>query len=200
MKKSSMRWLKRIIAVPYFLALFASGLLWFNVVAPMAFLTDCSVTNSTDAPITFTPVGTIGPKGHRCPLPLYCTSFPYFMKSQFGQFSVAPGETVEFCYDMDDINFSEIVVCDSEGTTGQIVVNPAPTANQYSVPETTHVIVDDSTQLATVPASVQRVFDASESGNGLWIVYLASGTLLAFEYVRRRRASRSVPLDRSPDT
>ena len=185
-----MQWLKKSMAIPYYFAFVLSVLVWFHAIAPMAFLTDCSVTNKTDSEISFTPVGTVGPDGHRSTLPLYRTSFPYFMKSNVGHFSVAPGNTFHFCYDMDDINFSEIVIRDSRGTVGQIVVNPNPTDNQYIVPGTLHFTFDNATKLMSVPKDVQRVFDDSKTSNGLWILYLTSGTFLMLDLIRQRLAKR----------
>lgn len=181
-----MRWLKWIVAVPYCLALLLSGLFWFDAFVPMAFLTSCSVTNHSDSEIVFTPVGTVGPDGARCPLPLYQTFYPFLMKSRLGHFAVSPGGTYEFCYDMDDINFSEVVIKDGSGTVGQLVVNPVPTANQYIVPGVTHVTFNNSAQLSPVTSDTLHVFTHTAESTGLWKFYMISGSLLCIEVLRRR--------------
>ncbi|MEZ6035648.1 MAG: hypothetical protein R3C17_21325 [Planctomycetaceae bacterium] len=188
MPESTMRWLKWIIAVPYYLALFFAGLFWFDAFAPMAFLTSCSVTNRSDSAIVFTPVGTVGPEGTRCPLPLYQTFYPFFMKSRLGHFSVSPGSTYKFCYDMDDINFSEVVIKDGSGKVGQFVVNPTPTANQYIAPKVTHLTFNNTAQLSPVTPDTLQVFTHTAESTGLWKFYMISGSLLCIEVLRLRFA------------
>ncbi len=74
-------------------------------------------------------------------------------------------------YDMDDINFSEIVVHDRGGLRGQLVVNPNPTANLYHAPAQKHFIIDDLNSLAAVPSPVQSAArDAQVRTNEPWII------------------------------
>jgi len=152
-----MKWLIQIAVLPYYLALIVACLIWFTVLYPVAFITNCSVTNSTAATLLISPIGTIGSEGKRTPLTLYRTSFPFFIKSKHKDFEVAPGETFRFDYDMDDINFSEIVVENPAGGMRQIVVNPNPTSNQYVVPDVTDFTIEDFNTLLPVAPNVKTV-------------------------------------------
>ena len=129
-----MKLLMRLAAVPYYFAMFVAFLIWITVLCPLAFITDCSVANATNDFLSVTPVGTVGSDSQRTLLPLYRTSFPFFVKSKRGDFQIAPNETFRFDYDMDDVNFSEIVVENSAGEIRQIVVNSNPTCLLYTSP------------------------------------------------------------------
>ena len=181
-----MRWIKTVLAFPYFAALFVACFTWFTVCCPFAFLTYCSLTNRTATNIAVTPVGTVGSNGTRHLLPLCRTSFPFFIKSQRGEFEVAPNQTLTFCYDMDDINFSEIVIRNAHGMTAQIVVNEQPTQRQYTVPDTTDFTVTDFDSLLPVPDNVRLAADGAKQLGRAWIVYLVSGTLIVLEIGRHR--------------
>lgn len=178
--------MKVILAIPYYAVLFVACSTWMTVFCPFAFLTYCSLTNDTTTTITVTPVGTVGPDGTRRPLPLYRTSFPFFVKSKRGAFEVAPNETLTFCYDMDDINFSEIVIRNEDGGAGQIVVNEQPTLRQYTAPDKTDFAVTDFNSLAPVPDSVKLAVDTAQQLGNAWIVYFVSGILIAVEIGRHR--------------
>ena len=185
-----MKLLMRLAAVPYYFAMFVAFLIWITVLCPLAFITDCSVTNATNDFLSVTPVGTVGSDGQRTLLPLYRTSFPFFVKSKRGDFQIAPNETFRFDYDMDDVNFSEIVVENSAGEIRQIVVNSNPTQNQYMVPSETDFIIDDFNVLAAVPGNVKTVAVAGQQSGRMWLVYIISVILLGIEYLRIRVATR----------
>ena len=185
-----MKLLMWLAAVPYYFAMFVAFLIWITVLCPLAFITDCSVTNATNDFLSVTPVGTVGSDGQRTLLPLYCTSFPFFVKSKRGDFQIAPNETFRFDYDMDDVNFSEIVVENSAGEIRQIVVNSNPTQNQYMVPSETDFIIDDFNVLATVPGNVKTVAVAGQQSGRMWLVYIISVILLGIECLRIRVATR----------
>ena len=185
-----MKLLMRLAAVPYYFAMFVAFLIWITVLCPLAFITDCSVTNATNDFLSVTPVGTVGSDGQRTLLPLYRTSFPFFVKSKRGDFQIAPNETFRFDYDMDDVNFSEIVVENSAGEIRQIVVNSNPTQNQYMVPSETDFIIDDFNVLATVPGNVKTVAVAGQQSGRMWLVYVISVILLGIECLRIRVATR----------
>ncbi|MDB2686808.1 hypothetical protein N9Y42_06310 [Mariniblastus sp.] len=185
-----MNLLLRLAAIPYYLALFFAFLIWITVLCPLAFMTDCSVTNKTGESLSVTPIGTVGPDGQRTLLPLYRTSFPYFVKSKRGDFQVRPGETFRFDYDMDDVNFSEIVVENPAGEMRQIIVNLNPTQNQYMVPDETNFVVGDFASLVPTTPNVKAVaIEAHQSGR-MWLIYIFSAILLIVEMVRMRRAKR----------
>ena len=179
-----MKWLFVLAVVPYYLALLIACLIWLTVLHPIAFTTKCSVTNKTSATLTITPVGTVGPEGQRTPLTLYRTSFPFFIKLKHGDFEIEPEETFRFDYDMDDINFSEIVVKNSTGEMRQIVSNPNPTENHYVAPEITDFEIDDFDTLPPVPVNVEAVAASVEQTRPMWMVYAVSALLLAAEFCR----------------
>jgi len=179
-----MKWLVRLAAIPYYIALFVAFLMWITILCPLAFMTDCSVTNATNATLSITPIGTVGPEGQRTLLPLYRTSFPYFVKSKRGGFQIEPNETFRFDYDMDDVNFSEIVIENPAGEMRQIVANCNPTQNQYIVPSETDFVIADFDALANVPANVKTVAVAGQQMGRMWLVYVVSGILLLVECVR----------------
>ncbi|MCA9147662.1 MAG: hypothetical protein KDA92_00115 [Planctomycetales bacterium] len=183
-----MRRMKVILAIPYWAILFVAIFTWMTVFYPFAFLAYCSLTNNTATTITVTPVGTAGSDGTRRLLPLYRTSFPFFKKSQRGAFEVAPNETLQFCYDMDDINFSEIVIGNADGNVRLIVVNEQPTLRQYTAPEKTDFAVTDINSLPSVPSKVKLAADMAQQLGNAWIVYFLSAILIAFEFGRHRLA------------
>ena len=180
----------RIAMVPYYLALIVAFVTWFTVICPLAFLTNCTVTNQTDSTIAVTPVGSIGPDAQRTLLPLFRNSFPYFAKSKRGNFSIAPNETLHFAYDMDDVNFSEIFVEMPTGATAQVVVNPNPKSPRYVIPETTNFAIDDFTNLQPVPANVANAAILAREAGGMWMLYVVFAVLLVAECVRIRMATR----------
>ena len=179
-----MKWLIQIVAIPYYFALLVACLIWLAVLCPLAFMTNCSVTNETNQALSITPIGTVGPDGARRTLPLYRTSFPYFVKSKVGDFQIGPNETLRFDYDMDDINFSEIVVENSKAEIRQVVANPNPTQNQYSVPEKTDFTIDNFSSLASVPENVATAAASGRQSRPFWAAYAISGILLVVEFLR----------------
>ena len=183
-----MKLLVQLAAIPYYLALLVGFLIWITVLCPLAFMTDCSVTNKTDESLSVTPIGTVGPDGQRTLLPLYRTSFPYFVKSKRGNFQVRPGETFRFDYDMDDVNFSEIVVENPAGEMRQLIVNFNPTQNQYTVPDETDFVIGDFASLLPITASVKAVATEAQQSGRMWLIYVLSAILLIVEIVRMRRS------------
>lgn len=145
-----------------------------NMVNPMAtaFVTDIHVTNRSLEPITVTPVGTLGPEGHRAPLPVYISRFPALPSGQSGGFVVEPGQTRAILYDWDDINLSEIVLDLADGTSRQLLVDPEPTENQYRQPTTNRFVIDDVSLLAVVPANVAAAAARARQPTHLWRIVL----------------------------
>ena len=191
-----MKWLNYPVVALYYLCFGLGVLLWMNVVVPLAFLTDCSATNNTQEVIRITPVGTVGKQGSRCLLPLYRTSFPFFVLSKRGHFRVGSGETFRFTYDMDDINFSELVIESESGKIGQIIVNPNPTVNQYIVPDTTDFEIDDLNSLLPVSEHVHNTALTGRHLGCMWLMYLVFAIPLIVEVLRfshryRRRQQRT---------
>ena len=161
-------------------------------------MTSCSVTNETNEALSVTPIGTIGPEGDRTTLPLYRTSFPYFVKSKVGDFQIAPNETFRFDYDMDDVNFSEIVVENSNGDMRQIVANPNPAQNQNTVPEKTDFTIEDFAALSSVTEKVEIASASRRQSRPFWAVYTISGMLLVVEFLRLQFGKRKTEVE-EPD-
>ncbi|WP_425399393.1 hypothetical protein [Aeoliella sp.] len=172
-------------ALVYYPCVALGGLLILFGIAPLAFLASGSLENATDRTVWVTPVGTVGPQGDRHLLPLYRPSWPMFIKAQQGHFRVEPGETFEFVYDMDDINFSELVIEDENGGMGQIVVNPTPTTPQYIVPAQTDYVLDNQTALKPVPAKVAAAARGGTWNGQLWWMYAVCVPLALFELLRQ---------------
>jgi hypothetical protein len=136
-------------------ALFGLTLLFaFNPMA-LGFKTRFSVVNRLDEPVFVTPVGAIGQDGWRSTLPMLLPGPAYLPAPRARQFSIEPGESREFWYDWDDIQFSEILVLTARGS-GMIIVDPTPTLNQYSKPARATFQVDRHTMATRPTAEVLR--------------------------------------------
>ena len=145
--------LLRVSLVIAYTFLGLSCLMFMGMSFGAAFLATFTVENGLEEPIYVTPVGTVGPNGARHPLPVshyFVVAIPSTIR---GGFELQPNETVSITYDMDDINFSEIVVEKVSGPIGQLIANPNPTSNQYHAPTTKHFVVQQGS-LVPVPASV----------------------------------------------
>jgi hypothetical protein len=136
-----------------------------------AFVAEFTVENRTGQRIAVTPIGTVGKKGDRQPLPVYMWPFPPIWSSQRGGFEILPGESIDIMYDWDDINFSEIVVRDHAGERGQLVVDANPTRNQYRAPSQTRFAIDDIDSLEPVTGPVRNAArNAHVPTNAPWII------------------------------
>jgi hypothetical protein len=136
-----------------------------------AFVTEFAVENQTNHTIYVTPIGTVNQKGAREPLPVCIWTFPTIWSPQRGGFPVPAGESIEIMYDMDDINFSEIVIHDVEGERGQLVVNPDPTRNLYHPPANARFVIDDLDALVPVPLHVRSAARRAQvPTSATWIV------------------------------
>lgn len=118
------------------------------------FVTDFTVENQTGGSIVVTPVGTVGEEGRKRFLPVVIPVFLPLPALKAGGFRLAPDEAVTIHYDMDDINFSEIVVEDEQGRRFQLVTDPNPTTNQYHGPLQRRYIIDDLSRLDAVSPDV----------------------------------------------
>jgi hypothetical protein len=155
------RLLRLLIYATYpFLAL--SCLLLAGMMFGAAFVTDFTVVNCTSGRIAVTPVGTVGREGHKAPLPVKMLSFPSLPALRAGGFPLAPGEAITIHYDMDDINFSEIVVDDERKHQHQLITDPDPTANQYHGPLRRRYVIDDLSRLGPVSPAVGRAAEAAD--------------------------------------
>ena len=153
----------------------------------LVFIAGFTVENRTGATIYVTPIGTVGPQGHRHPLPLAVWKKPWVPASKLGRFPVRSGETITLYYDWDDINFSELVVEADDGEMRQLVVNPEPTANQYTVPRVTDFVIADLGHLGAVDQRVRLAHAAAQRPVQWWpILAVTTAPAVTFVLLRRR--------------
>lgn len=165
------RLLIRVALAATYPLLAVSMLAFFGLLLHSAFVVEFTVENKTDQPIVVTPIGAVGKQGDRHPLPVYVWSSPPLQSSQRGGFKIPPGKSLDIMYDMDDINFSEIVVHDHHGERGQLIVNHNPTIRRYHAPAQTHFVIDDLDELAAVPGPVRNASrDAQPPTNTPYII------------------------------
>ena len=134
-----------------------SGLLTVAILAPFAFMVSFTIENQTNEPLLVTPIGTVGKSGGRHLLPVLMANSVNFPAKQSSRFRLAPGESVSISYDMDDINFSEIVVENEHSEARQMVTDPSPTQRQYHGPAQQSFAIDDWNKLAPLSDAVRLV-------------------------------------------
>jgi hypothetical protein len=137
-----------------FLAL--SMLLFLGMGFAGVFITDFTIENRTGQTITVTPVGTVGERGWKRPLPTVLLPFPALATLRAGGYRLEDGQSIRSRYDMDAINCSEIVIEDSQGRQYQFITDPTPTQNQYHPPRQRQFTITDLTQLDRVEPQVAR--------------------------------------------
>ena len=159
-----------LVIAYFFLGL--SCLMFAGMTFGAAFLSTFTVENGLERPVWISPVGTVGPDGWRSPLPVshrFVVAIPVAVR---GGYELQPNETRSITYDMDDINFSEIVVEDANGMIGQLIVNPDPTASQYRAPTTKHFLLK-ADSLVPVPAAVSNAARRAQQPSNLPIVFVS---------------------------
>lgn len=163
-----------------------------------AFVVQFSVVNRTSEPILVTPVGSVGRMGHRNPLPIQTDLTVLHMPSrQVGGFLVKHRSSILLRYDMDDINFSELVIEDGTGNTYQLVVNQEPTKNRYQAPAKTQFVIDSLADLSPVAPEVHQAYLAAQAPDSSSVLLLAFIVvpwsllfiLLRLQHLLRRRAT-----------
>lgn len=148
-----------------------------------ALVADFTIENRSGETIWVTPIGSVGPEGHRCQLPVVMSGYFSFPSFSPGRYRLDPDESVTVKYDMDDINFSEIVIQDNKGQIFQLVTNPNPTIKRYLGPLQEVYIIDSlenlrkanqDIRIAAIPSNGQRNWSVLLSILiiGPWIVYL----------------------------
>lgn len=170
-----MKLLVRILIYCTYPFLAISALCFAGMGFGMAFITSFTIHNKTDTSIYVTPVGTFGAEGRKAPLPVMQYKFLPLHAFQAGHFRLAPGDSITVSYDMDDINFSEIVVEDNHGSLYQLVTDPKPTENQYHGPLQRDYVIDDLSKLDPVKTDTQA---AARSALGRWKLALYMYILL----------------------
>jgi hypothetical protein len=169
------------------------ALLLFNSVNTMelAFITAFTVENRSPAPIYVTPIGTVGREGRKWPLPLVIWQAPWVPASQRAHFLVPNGQSITLNYDWDDINFSELVVEEEGRGLQQLVVNPNPTANQYTIPPTTHFVIGAGERLGPVDPKVREAYETARHPTR-WLLILAGTTAPLISFILLRRWYRRI--------
>jgi len=162
--------------INYFL-LALSGLLLFGLLATTAFVADITIENRAGEEMTVTPLGAI--RGSEQPdarfgLPtVVAESFP-FPSARSGGYRLAPGESVKILYDMDDIQFTDIVVERQNGDALQLVTSPAPHGSSYTGPQLDHYVIDDLSRLPPASAAAREAAErVKPSGIGGVLVFAA---------------------------
>jgi len=168
------RRLLRLLTLATYPFLGLSLLMFMGMGFGAAFVTDFTIENRTDTTIVVTPVGTFG-AGNRAPLPVKMLAFPPLPALWGGGYRLAAGESVTVQYDMDDINFSEIVVVAEPGRTLQLVTDPTPTVNQYHGPLQRHYVIGDLSLLEPAPP---HVLEAARAADRQWVVACVTSSLL----------------------
>jgi len=159
-----------LVIAYFFLGL--SCLMFAGMTFGAAFLSTFTVENGLERPVWITPVGTVGPDGWRSPLPVSHRFVAAIPAAVCGGYELQPNEIRSITYDMDDINFSEIVVEDATGMIGQLIVNPDPTASQYRAPTTKHFLLK-ADALVPVPAAVSIAARRAQQRSNLPIVFVS---------------------------
>lgn len=163
----------------------------------LGFLATYTVENTLAEPIWVTPVGAAGPEARRHPLPTSAFAWLMLPSARRGRYEVLPGQTAAFTYDMDDINFSELVVEGSAGVLGSFVVNAHPAAKRYYAPAPRRLVIKAG---SLAPAS-SDVLDAARRArtlhlrNFLWWALVVLPWPVAAVLVRLRTHA---PIERSP--
>ena len=134
-----------------------SALLLVGTLASLAFMVEFSIENKTSETLLVTPIGTVGKEGRRHLLPVSMACSINFPARQSSRFRLVPGESVLISYDMDDINFSEIVVENQQSEARHLVVDPTPTQNQYHGPAQRSFSVNDWHELEPLSDAVKTV-------------------------------------------
>jgi hypothetical protein len=174
-------------------------LLTLSLLNPMglAFLTRFEIENRTGATIYVTPLGAVGSQGVRRTLPYYLSSFVCLPSAPSGNFEIAPGKSRAFMYDMDDIQFCEIVV-KSEMEQGHRVMSTGlhPTEGQYRAPTMRHFAISDISALPSAEAFQLRAIPGKS--RRVWVFYVLAGAgLLSPVFViagtRMRRSEGASP-------
>jgi hypothetical protein len=159
-----MRRLLRILLWLTYPFLVLSCILIGGTLFGIAFIADFKIENQTGQTLSVTPVGTVGKEGRRSPLPTIMSVALPLSALRAGGFRLAPGESLTVLYDMDDINFSEIVIENAQGQQFQLVVNPNPTTNQYHAPRQRYFPLNELGRLGPVDP---RVAAAAKRARGL---------------------------------
>ena len=154
------------------LLLFPLALLNFNPLHG-GFLTDFTVTNRTDEPLTVSPMGIAQGTGKSRPLPTYVCEFPALPAVRLGDIAISPGQSRRFRYDWDDIIFTEIVVRVPQGDERQVDVEPDANYQNCCYPPRIKCFAIDSFEgLSPVRAGVSSAARAQEINLRALLLYI----------------------------
>ncbi len=152
-----MKWIRVVFWWCLYMWAGLSGLLVIGSLIPLAFMVDFTIENQTNESLLVTPVGAVGKGGHRHLLPVSIAGFIHVPAKQASRFRIAPGGSVSISYDLDDINFSEIVVENEQGEARQLVTDSTPTQNQYHGPGQRNFAIMDWNELEPLSDAVKAV-------------------------------------------
>lgn len=152
----------------------------------LMFLTGFTVENASGENVWVTPIGAVGEAGTRRPLPLSAFKIPYLLTPFRKDLPVAQGARLEFIYDWDDIQFSEILVRNAKGEYHALATGLPPTEGQYRRPQQTNFVVLPLD--AMPPATGQQLAALETSGARLWIFYASALGGLLFPWFAFRAA------------
>ena len=137
----------------------------------LALVADFTIENRSGETLWVTPIGSVGPEGHRQQLPVVMSGFFSFPSFSPARYRLDPGESVTVKYDMDDINFSEIAVEDNEGQLFELVTNPNPTINRYHGPLQDVYVIGSLEKLSEATPKI-RVAARPSIGQRDWSILL----------------------------
>lgn len=164
-----------------------------------AFVVPLTIRNDTHQLIFVTPIGTTETRQLKTGLPIVLTAYVPIPAGRMGAFPLPPGESVTVKYDMDDVNFSEIVVEGPDGVWRQLVTDPNPPVGYCYPPSEDLYSIDDLSGLEPVPPAVQFAADqAIQARHGTWafLAFVVSPWLLHWILQSfRRRLEHPVTLD-----
>jgi hypothetical protein len=165
-----------------------------NTVNPMvlAFQYRFEVLNHAGEDIWVTPLGAVGPLGHRYVLPQYFSQLPAIPAWRQGEFKVAPDQSLTIIYDWDDISFSELLIRDRHGKFREFVIDRQPTKDQYRPPAANKFVIPPLNQLPESPAQLVAAIHGHAFNFRAWVFSL-SGVLPVILFVFWLRVRREGP-------
>ncbi len=162
-----------------------------NMVNPMqfVFIVEFTVENRTENTIYVTPVGTVGAEGSRGPLPM--AVWKSRQRRPYGAVPWSGAVRRSCCITTTTTSTFRTGSRSSGRQLRQLVVNPNPTANQYTVPKVTDYVIDDLSQLGAVGPRVRAAYVAAQQPIRWWPI-LAACLAPAFTFRMLRRWHRRV--------
>ncbi len=145
-------------------------LVLLNIINPLAvsFLAKFNVVNETGRDILVTPIGAVGSKGQRRPLPLSENKIISLGSARKINIPIPKGQTREFAYDWDDIQFSELLITAENGDFHVLITDPEPLKNQYHQPLKESFTIPPLSELPEAPENLTAVVE-NAGQNTKWL-------------------------------